>query len=662
MSIELSRGDENWSDPSLTLRSSRKSVAKRHLSRATEPLDSLMGIQSVSISGIGKKPFELVNDQIIKPSLLLRRLADFGYEKVSRLSRPGEFRFLGDVVDILPFSCKDAYRIEFLGNQIETITILPRERYDEPEGLIEAKIAKTFFQKIQPGDYVVHLDHGIGRFRETRIIDKETYLLLEYARGDKLFVPEKAFGKLTPYIGFGTPKITSLKGAGWLIAKRKISEETGKLARELLILYARRAIATRRPYHYDEALEKEFASLLGYNLTNDQVAAIEEIKRDLGESIPMDRLVCGDVGFGKTEVALRAAFLMICQGKQVVFLTPTTILADQHYHYIKERFEPFGVLVSLISRAAREGDGGASPLGADLFVGTHKLFSFIGKLKKLGLVIIDEEQRFGVRQKERFKELRANVDILSLSATPIPRTFQLALAGLRDISNILHPFSGKEPISTYAHPFDEHIIERAIQEELARQGQVYYLVPRIKDIPAAMVMLKKFFPKANIAFAHGKLPEDRLLKVMHDFRKKRYDILAATTIIENGLDLENVNTLVVQNAEKLGLAQAHQIRGRVGRRSQKAKAYFLYNPKQITEDGKRRLAFLTQFQGLGENYEIAMKDLEVRGMGNILGKEQSGSIRTVGLHLYNEMLKEAVGKLKSNPPAGGEKEKTETQS
>ncbi|MBI3335923.1 MAG: DEAD/DEAH box helicase [Candidatus Portnoybacteria bacterium] len=544
----------------------------------------------ITISGLGKRPFTLVRDQMIKPALLLRKLADFGYVKVQKLSKPGEFRFLGDTLDIRPFLSGKAFRIEFFGNEIEEITPLSPISSDSGlfEKRVEAKIAKTFLEKVQPGDYLVHLDHGIGRFKETRVIEGDSYFLLEYAGGDRLFVPFKARKKLIPYIGFGLPRLNHLKGAGWEHTKRRVKEQAQKLARELLFLYAKRALAKRLPYREDTLKEKELEKRSDFMLTPDQQKAIEDIKTDLVKALPMDRLICGDVGFGKTEVALHAALEVIENGRQVIFLTPTTILADQHYHYIKKRFIPFGINISLLSRMTK----GHQDINADLIVGTHRIFSSLPQFNRLGLVIIDEEQRFGVRQKERFKELRSSIDILSLSATPIPRTFQLALAGLRDISNILTPLPGKEAIGTTVSPFDERLIKRAGEEELVRQGQIYYLVPRIKDIERAKALLESLFPGAKIAIAHGRLAENILLRTIHDFRDKRYDILIATTIIENGLDLESVNTLIVQDAQKLGLAQAHQIRGRVGRRSIKAEAYFLYNPRAITAEGKKRLSLL----------------------------------------------------------------------
>lgn len=596
----------------------------------------------ITISGIGKRPFTLVKDQMIKPALLLRKLADFGYEKVQKISKPGEFRFLGDTLDIYPFLGREAFRIEFFGNEIEEIKKLDLGQKESFETRLEQKIYRTFLEKVEPGDYLVHLDHGIGRFGEMRVIENEPYFLLEYAGGDKLFVPLKARKKLIPYIGFGIPRLNHLKGAGWEHTKRRVKEQAQKLARELLFLYAKRVLAKRLPYSEDTLQEKELEKRSDFTLTPDQQKAVNDIKTDLARELPMDRLICGDVGFGKTEVALHAALEVITSSKQVLFLTPTTILADQHYHYIKRRFIPFGISVSLLSRMIK----GHGDRDADIIVGTHRVFSSLPQLSRLGLVIIDEEQRFGVKQKEKFKEFRSSIDILSLSATPIPRTFQLALAGLRDISNILTPLPGKEAIGTTVAPFDEKLVEKAGRLELARQGQIYYLVPRIKDIERAQALLKSLFPGAKIAVAHGRLPERTLLRTIHDFRDKKYDILIATTIIENGLDLEKVNTLIVQDAQKLGLAQAHQIRGRVGRRSIKAEAYFFYNPRAITEEGKKRLSILQRFSGLGENYELALKDLEIRGAGNILGKEQSGNINAVGLHLYNEMVKEAVKQLK----------------
>ena len=607
-----------------------------------------MGIEQARIPGVGKRPFTLVVDQVIKPATLLVRLADFGYEKVGRLAKPGEFRALGDVIDIFPLLADTPVRLEFWGNQIEAISPLDLDDVQNFETTISEKISRTFLATIEPGDYVVHLDHGIGRFKEMRRIDYEDYFLLEYAGGDKLFVPKRTQKKLSPYIGFGAPRLSRLKGPAWLITKRRISEETQKMAKELLELYAKRALTKRPAYTYDQTLQEQFDKQAGFALTQDQYLAIKDIANDLARDIPMDRLICGDVGFGKTEVALHAAFSVVSMGKQVIFLTPTIILADQHYRYVHSRLAPFGIRVALVSRSNTQELSEADLANTDLFVGTHKVFSLAKKLTRLGLVIIDEEQKFGVKQKELFKQLRAHVDVVSLSATPIPRTFQLALAGMRDTSNILTPLPGKEPILTYIYPFNERILKQAVALELKRHGQLYYLVPRINDIPKAYQRLQLLFPRALIAIGHSKVPEQKLLQIIHEFRDHKYDILIATTIIENGLDLENVNTLIVQDAQKLGLAQAHQIRGRVGRRSQQALAYFFYDKNTISEDGKKRLKMLRRFQGLGQNYELALKDLEIRGAGNMLGKQQSGNINAIGLHLYSEMLKEAVKQIQKN--------------
>lgn len=609
-----------------------------------------MGIEGqkrVIIPGAGKRPLTVEEKQVYKPSLLLRELADFGYTKVSRLGQPGEFRYLGDVIDIFPLGMQKAWRIEFWGNDIERIEELEvSQDFSAFEKNVEERVKKSFLQNLSKGDYVVHADHGIGKFMEKRVIEAESYIILEYAKGDKLFVPEKVRQKITPYIGFGRPKVNRLNTISWASTKRRVNEETLKLAKELLTLYAKRTLSTRPPYRTEGIKENLFLQAAGFTFTKDQLRAIEDIKKDLKGEKPMDRLVCGDVGFGKTEVALEAAFQVIAAGKQVVLLTPTTILADQHYHYIKKRFTPFGITTALISRTTKETEH--LTFQNQMVVGTHKVLSRLDELEHLGMVIIDEEQKFGVKQKEKVKELRTNVDMLSLSATPIPRTFQLALAGLRDISNILTPLPGKEPVLTSIFPFDENKVKNAIEKEIGRGGQVYYLIPRIKDIPRVEKLLKKLFGTAlSFRIAHGKLGERLLIKTIHDFRDKAFQLLIATTIIENGLDLEYVNTLIVEDAQRLGLAQAHQIRGRVGRKHKGARAYFFFNPKKITEEGKERLRMLRRFQGLSQNYEIALKDLEIRGAGSILGKEQSGNIRAVGLHLYAEMLKEAVSILSS---------------
>jgi transcription-repair coupling factor (superfamily II helicase) len=589
-------------------------------------------------------------------SFLLRKLDEMGYEKVWQASQIGEFSQRGGIVDVFPINLNFAIRIEFLGNKIENIFRLPIEIEDEKrEKEILKKRLKS--QKIfsdlkglKPGDYLVHLDHGIGIYNGQRTINKEQYYVLEYAQGDKLYVPFGLERKLSRYIGFSEPKISRLGTLTWIKTKRKVKEEAEKFARELLKIYAKREIVTRPPYLKSEMV-KYLKETFPFEETPDQEKAIEDIERDLEKEKPMDRLICGDVGFGKTEVALRAMVRVVESGYQAAMLCPTTILANQHYQNFKKRLKNLPVEVGILTRiqTKKEQKETIKKLGGgkiDILVGTHRILSKDVEFKKLGLLVIDDEHKFGVRQKERLKKLRAELDVLSLSATPIPRTLYLSLSGLREISSIQTPPSGRLPIKTFVLPFYEKVIKEAIEKELKRGGQVYYLHNRIENINSVKNFLEDLLPNVKFGIAHGRLNEKELVKVMEDFQSKKINVLVATTIIEAGLDLPNVNTLIVADSTKLGLSQAYQIRGRIGRSNVQAFAYFLY-PQRLTPLAKERLKALKEAEELGSGYKIALKDLELRGAGNILGKEQSGNINKVGLNLYCQMLSEAIEKLRT---------------
>jgi transcription-repair coupling factor (superfamily II helicase) len=598
----------------------------------------------------------LERDFKIPLSFLLRKLDEMGYEKVWQVFEIGEFSQRGGIVDIFPINLNFAIRIEFLGNKIENIFRLPVELKDE-------KLAKEILKKklksqkifsdlkgLKPGDYLVHLDHGIGIFNEQRTINKEQYYVLEYAQGDKLYVPFGLERKLSRYIGFIEPKISRLGTLTWIKTKRKVKEEAEKFARELLKIYAKREIVTRPPYLKSEMV-KYLRETFPFEETPDQEKAIEDIEKDLEKEKPMDRLICGDVGFGKTEVALRAMVKVVESGYQTAMLCPTTILANQHYQNFKKRLKDLPIEIGILTRIQtkkeqketikklREGK-------IDILVGTHRILSRDVEFKKLGLLVVDDEHKFGVRQKEKLKKLRAELDVLSLSATPIPRTLYLSLSGLREISLIQTPPSGRLPIKTFVLPFSEKVIKEAIEKEIKRGGQVYFLHNRIENINSVKNFLEDLLPTAKFGVAHGRLSEKELVKVMEDFQNKKIDVLVATTIIEAGLDLPNVNTLIVADSTKLGLSQAYQIRGRIGRSYIQAFAYFLY-PQRLTPLAKERLKALKEAEELGSGYKIALKDLELRGAGNILGKEQSGNINKVGLNLYCQMIAEAIEKLKA---------------
>jgi len=593
-------------------------------------------------------------------SQFLRKLDEMGYEKVYQVSEPGEFSQRGGIVDVFPINLNYAIRFEFLGNRIEKIFRLLIKVEDEKSAkeILKKKLKsqKLFsdLKGLKPGNYLVHLDHGIGKFLgfSTPVVQGSTLhtYVLEYAQGDKLYVPVGLERKLSRYIGFVEPKISRLGSSLWQKVKKKVKEEAEKLAKELLEIYAKREIVTRPPYLPDDEIDFRIASSFRYEETPDQIEAIEEIKKDLEKEKPMDRLLCGDVGFGKTEVALRAMIKVVKSEYQAAMICPTTILANQHFQNFKQRLKNLPIKVAMLSRlqSKKEQKEIIQKLGTgeiDIVVGTHRLLSKDVSFKNLGLLIIDDEQRFGVRQKEKLKKMRASLDILSLSATPIPRTLYLSLSSLRNISLIQTPPVGRLPIKTFILPFKEKLIKEAIENEIKRGGQVYYLHNRVETIKGAKLLLEKLVPAAKIGIAHGRLKERELVKVMEDFQNKKIDVLVATTIIENGLDLPNVNTLIVADATRLGISQAYQIRGRIGRSHIQAFSYFLYG-SHLTGKTKMRLDALKEAEELGSGYKIALKDLEIRGAGNILGKEQSGNINKVGLNLYCQILSEAVDKLR----------------
>ena len=630
---------------------------KRHIEKARTRHDASAGFWQ-------KNTILIESGQQIMLSKLLRKLSDFGYEKYQKIELPGEFSQIGGTVTIFPINTPIAYRIEFGGNTIESIEELQSIENKTPEtplgkiiypsaGLGTGKDKQrrreipADLENLKEGDYIVHLDHGIGKF-----LKKENGYILEYAAGDMLSVPEEVSNKLSPYIGFSTPTLYRLGGNLWHRTKRKVKEDIIKTAKELLKIYAQRELAQRTPYQIQDEMLTQIEQGFEFEETSDQKKAIEEIARDMASPIPMDRLVCGDVGFGKTEVAIRAAARAAVSGRQVALVAPTTVLAWQHLQTFNSRFDKLPIKISLLSRmqSAAEQKNITKELKngeIDIVIGTHRLLQKDIGFKNLGLLILDEEQRFGVKQKEKLKSMRADIDVLSLSATPIPRTLYFSLAGLKNISNIQTPPPNRLPIKTYVVKRSKKVAQDAICEELARGGQVYYLHNRISTIePARLKIASLAPPGVRIAVAHAKLPDQQLIEIIDDFRNKKTDILVATTIIENGLDLSNVNTLIVEDASRLGLAQAHQIRGRIGRGDKQAFAYFLYSPKRLTEIGKRRLETLEKYQDLGAGYEIAKRDLENRGAGNILGREQSGSINRVGLNLYCQMLNEAVEELK----------------
>ncbi|MBJ7609265.1 MAG: transcription-repair coupling factor [Candidatus Dormibacteraeota bacterium] len=519
----------------------------------------------------------------------------------------------------------------------------------------------AFVMQFAPGDVVVHRDHGIGRFLEMRTVSdalgEHEYMSIEYADGDKLFVPVDHLDRVDRYVGGAEahPHLSRLGSGEWERVKRRVKERTEEVARELLALYSRREMADGHAFGPDGSWQRELEASFPYQETPDQEMVLDEIKRDMEASRPMDRVVCGDVGFGKTELALRAAFKAASEGRQVAVLVPTTVLAQQHFLTFTERLAPFPVTVRQLSRFCSDADIAATLVGlrsgaVDIVVGTHRLLQRDVEFRNLGLVVIDEEQRFGVLQKERFKSMRVAVDVLSLSATPIPRTLHMSLAGIRDLSVIQTPPEERQPIKTYVTAREDSLVREVITRELARAGQVFFLDNRVQTIEKHAEELRRLVPEARIAVGHGQMPEHTLAEVMRQFGDGNLDVLVCTTIIESGLDIPNANTIVINDAHRLGLAQLYQLRGRVGRAGQRAYAYLLYPAdRSLTEKADKRLDVIGELQDLGAGFKLAMHDLEIRGAGNLLGEEQHGEIAAVGLELYNTLLRQAVSGLQGKP-------------
>ncbi len=512
-------------------------------------------------------------------------------------------------------------------------------------------------RSLQAGDYVIHPDHGIGRFlglkkRELDGIVME-FAAIEYRDGDILYVPVDRMNRIQKYVGAEgePPRIDKLGGSTWRRVREKVKKEVERFVRELLELQARRALAKGYAFSPDTPWQREFEEAFPYEETPDQLKAIEDVKRDMESEKPMDRLVCGDVGFGKTEVAMRAAFKAVMDGKQVAVLVPTTVLAEQHYRTFTERFKGYPVNIEVLSRfrtraQQRKVLEGLEKGSVDIVIGTHRLLSDDVRFKDLGLVIIDEEHKFGVRQKERFKQLRSSVDVLMLSATPIPRTLHMALSGLRDISIIETPPEGRYPVRTFVSTYKREILRKAITKEVARGGGVFVVQNRIEGLEELKKTVEALCPGVKVGLAHGRMRSSELEEVMLKFVRGEIDVLVSTAIVESGLDIPTVNTLIVVGAEKFGLAQLYQLRGRVGRGDDVAYAYFLVTPGAVTEEAKKRLRALQEFAELGSGLRLALRDMEIRGVGNILGKEQSGHVAGVGLEEYLNLLEETVAKLR----------------
>ena len=520
---------------------------------------------------------------------------------------------------------------------------------------IRADIVST----LEVGDYLVHADHGIARYGGLirRVVDsvEREYLELQYAESDRLYVPADQLESVTRYVGptDHPPSLTKLGSMEWSRAKRRVKQAVVELAQDLLELYAKREVAVGHAFAEDGAWQMEMEAAFPFVETADQLQAISEVKADMERPRPMDRLICGDVGYGKTEVAIRAAFKAVADGKQVAMLVPTTVLAEQHGNTFRERVAGFPVRVEVLSRfrsdqQQREIIQAIATGDVDIVIGTHRLLQKDVAFKDLGLIVIDEEQRFGVSHKERLKQMRAEVDSLVLSATPIPRTLQMSLVGIRDMSAVMSPPEERIPIRTYVLQWDDEIIREAIERELERGGQVYFVHNRVHNIERIVTRLRDIVPEARISVGHGQMPEEQLERVMMEFGAGEQDVLVCTTIIESGLDIPNANTIIINDANHLGLAQLYQLRGRVGRGANRAYAYLLYDKdRAMSEAAQKRLEAIFEASELGAGFQIALRDLEIRGAGNVLGNEQSGHIAAVGFDMYSKLVAEAVSAIKA---------------
>jgi transcription-repair coupling factor (superfamily II helicase) len=650
------------------------------LERATAPSWTLLGVaDSPDTPVVAASGWDPVAGDITPRADQLRNLIADGYRVIVAADVPAGAqrlsRLLGDHGIDLPVATRDS-DLDGPGGHVVAVpldhgAILPdariavlserdltgRRRTHRP---VRARRDVTRpFEDMVVGAYVVHHQHGVARFggMVSRSIggNERDYLLLEYRGGDRLYVPSDQIDSIRHYTGGDTPSVSRMGGADWSKTKARVRSAVAEVAQELVVLYQRRMTTSGHAFPIDTPWQTELEAAFPFEETPDQLRSISEVKADMERPVPMDRLLVGDVGFGKTEVAIRAAFKAIQDGRQVAVLVPTTLLAQQHHQTFRERFAPYPVRVEMLSRflTGAQAKGVVEGLrdgSVDLVIGTHRLLSADVEFKKLGLLVIDEEQRFGVQHKESVKALRADVDVLTLTATPIPRTLEMSLTGIRDMSVLDTPPADRQPILTYVGDYEERAVAEAIRRELLREGQVFFVHNRVMDIELVAARLRELVPEARIAIAHGQMDESSLERVVVEFWEGLYDVLVCTTIIESGIDMPTVNTLVVDRSDLLGLGQLHQLRGRVGRAGQRAYAYLLHPVDQVlTEEAYERLKTIGEATELGSGFRIAMRDLEIRGAGNLLGESQTGHIAAVGYDLYCQMVTEAVAELKGEP-------------
>ncbi len=609
-------------------------------------------------------------------SRVVEQLLQFDYRRVDEVADPGAFAVRGGILDLFPATFESPLRIEFDGPRLASIrsfnpetletldrhtmvVVLPRSVHARPS----AQVPFEGTLDLEEGDAVVHLDHGIGRYLGRAMIEssrgRQEALIMEYAGGDRLYVPIDQLHLVQKYSAFGSrpPSLHTLGGTAWARAKAKAYAGAWVYAKSLLELQARRLALPGHAFSADHEWQHAFERDFPYRETPDQLTATEDVKRGMEQPQPMDRVLLGDVGYGKTEIALRAAFKAVMDHTQVAVLVPTTLLAYQHYRTFTKRMQHYPVQVEMLSRFQSDAQQRAIVRAlaqgtCDVVIGTHRLLSGDIRFKDLGLLVVDEEQRFGVTDKEHLKQWRSQLDVLSLSATPIPRTLYLALVGARDMSLITTPPENRHPIDTQVVEEDDESMRRWIMRELDRRGQVFIVYNRVRSIHRLAERIATLVPSAHIGVAHGQMAEDELEQVMVSFIEGELDVLVTTTIIESGIDIPNANTLIVHRAEQFGLAELYQLRGRVGRFDRKAYAYLVVAKDAVlTEAARRRLSALSEHTALGSGFNIAMEDLKIRGAGNVLGIEQSGHVTAVGFDLYCRLLREAVDRIKHDAPA-----------
>jgi transcription-repair coupling factor (superfamily II helicase) len=624
------------------------------------------------------KILKLYKGQEIKLEELNASLVDFTYSRQEQVQEEGEFARRGEILDIYPVNFEFPIRIRLDQNTVSSINsfnladgsllwqhnmviILPKKQSPSRNFVFKEDMPFANSLDLEKGDYVVHVHHGVGRFlgfeKGKDITASKDCFVLEYENQEKLYVPVDKMYLLQKYVSFEhrRPKLSRLGSKIWLKTKENTKKHIRTLALELLEFQAKRELVKSFKYSKDSSWQRDFENGFGFEETLDQQKAINEVKLDMESGRPMDRLLCGEVGYGKTEVAMRAAFKAVMDDKQVAILVPTTILAEQHFHNFSLRVKDFPVRVEMLSRFRTDAESKRIvedlKLGKiDIIIGTHSLLADGIIFKDLGLLIIDEEQRFGVEAKEKLKKIKINVNVLTLTATPIPRTLYMSLMGLKDISAIETPPKKRLSVKTYINEFDLNLVAQAIKKELSRNGQVYYVHNRVLDIEEIRNKISSVLPRdVYVEVAHGQMSAKLLEKIIVDFLNNKIQVLLCTNIIESGIDVPNANTLIVDNADDFGLSDLHQLRGRVGRFTQQAYAYFLVAKYKILNEGaQKRLVALQEFAELGSGFKIAMQDLEIRGAGNILGKEQSGFISAVGFDLYCRLLRETVSILGKN--------------